>query len=154
MKIIAQNRPDLTEQLEKTRTSFLNYTDQLSTTIESLCVILFGQSDNGKFRSNAGLEQLRGWFEKSTSQKYVVDLAGTETLVADVFRLRQLAVRQVQVLAPELKDLFALRDEALATLRAAEQELSGAEKRYEQAQHASQAAGESVKEAAKLAGLG
>ncbi|MDT5225310.1 MAG: hypothetical protein QOG19_2717 [Mycobacterium sp.] len=47
-----------------------------------------------------------------------------------------------------------LRDEALATLRAAERELSGAEKRYEQAQQASQAAGKSVKEAAKKAGLG
>jgi hypothetical protein len=47
-----------------------------------------------------------------------------------------------------------LRDEALATLRAAERNLSGAEKRYEQAKEASEAAGESVKEAVKRAGLG
>jgi hypothetical protein len=47
-----------------------------------------------------------------------------------------------------------LRDEALATLRAAERELSGAEKRYEQAKDASQAARESVKAAVKKAGLG
>jgi hypothetical protein len=47
-----------------------------------------------------------------------------------------------------------LRDEALATLRAAERELSGAEKRYEQAKEASQAAGEAVKEAVRRARLG
>ena len=42
-----------------------------------------------------------------------------------------------------------VRDEALATLRAAERELSGAEKRYEQAQQASQAAGETGKRGRK-----
>jgi hypothetical protein len=47
-----------------------------------------------------------------------------------------------------------LRDEALAGLRAAERELSGAEKRYEQAKEASQAAGEAVKEAVRRARLG
>jgi hypothetical protein len=47
-----------------------------------------------------------------------------------------------------------VRDEALANLRVTERELSGAEKRYEQAQEASRAAGEAVKEAVKKAKLG
>jgi hypothetical protein len=76
------------------------------------------------------------------------------TAVAAAERAQAKADRILSARRADRDTARQLRDEALATLRAAERELSGAEKRYEQAKEASQAAEEWVKEAVKKAGLG
>jgi hypothetical protein len=105
LAIVTQGRQDLVERLNQARSDFLNASDRLATTVDSLCLQLFGGIVNGRFPTSGGLEEWRAWVEGAKHVNLNIDLVRIEKAVAEVIRLRQLAARQAQALAPLVKVL-------------------------------------------------